>query len=170
MKLATVFIAAALLTAGCSSEVSGQKTNKISPQTLCSAFDLKTAESLSNKNLKVDTVEKHTYSYATTCMLENESEYPYFTITLYYNKQNADTKYYAPPESQFNFSYKTVDNTLIAMDPDNNNDVVEIFKKGKNNWVLSVLLTSVKVPENSDKEKQLIHWIGSAMDQLQSAK
>ncbi len=169
MKLTTIFIASALLLSGCKSNEEKEQASKITPQKLCSAFDLKTAENLVHKKLKIDTVEKHKFPTATTCSIENESGYPYFTITLFYNKKDADTKYYAPPKSVFNFSYKTVGSTLVAIEP-KSKEVAEVFQKGKNKWVLSILLASVKVSENSAQEKQLIKLLSNAMDNLQSTK
>ena len=169
MKLATIFIVGALLLSSCKSGEENQQTKKITPQQLCSAFDLKTAENLVHKKLKIDTVEKHKFLYATTCSIENDAGYPYFTITLYYNKKNADAKYYAPPKSMFNFSYKNVGNTLVAIAP-KSKEVAEVIQKGKNNWVASILLMNVKVPENSTQEKQLIKLLSTAMDNLQSTK
>ena len=169
MKFLTVFLTVALLLSGCKSEEKRQNESKISPEKLCSAFDLKTAESLVHKKLKYDTVEKHKFSYATNCAIVNEFGYPYITITLYYNKKNDNTKYFAPPKDLFDFSYKTVNNTLVAVEP-KSKEVAEIFKKGKNSWVVAILLANVKVPENSTQEKQLINFLGTAMDKLQSLK
>ena len=169
MKAITIFLTATLLLSGCKSEEKKQELNKITPQKLCSAFDLKTAESLVHKKLKLDTVEKHKFSYATNCSIENDSGFPYITITLYYNKDNADAKYFAPPKSVFDFSYKTVNSTLVAVEP-KSKEVTEVFKKGKNNWVVGILLTNVKVPENSAQEKQLIDFLNSGMNKLQNIK
>jgi len=169
MKLATIFIVGALLLSSCKSGEENQQTKKITSQELCSAFNLKTAENLVHKQLKIDTLEKHKFPYVTTCSIENESGYPYFTITLYYNKKNADAKYYAPPKSVFNFSYKTINETLVAVEP-KSKEVAEVFQKGKNKWVASILLMNVKVPENSAQEKQLISFLDTAMDKLQSTK
>ena len=169
MKFLTVFLTVALLLSGCKSEEKRQNVSKITPQELCSAFDLKTAESLVHKKLKYDTKEKVKFSYATNCSIVNESGYPYFTITLYYNKKSADAKYFAPPKDVFDFSYKTVNYTLVAVEP-KSKEVAEIFKKGKNSWVVAILLANVKVPENSAQEKQLIEFLNSGMDKLQNLK
>ena len=169
MKIATILIAGALLLSGCKSSEEKQQASKISPQKLCSAFDLKTAENLVHKKLKIDTLEKHKFPTATTCSIKNNVGYPYFTITLFYNKENNDAKYFAPPKSLFNFSYKNVGNTLVAIAP-KSKEVAEVFQKGKNNWVLSILLANVKVYENSAQEKQLIKLLSTAMDKLQSTK
>ena len=169
MKFLTIFLTVALLLSGCKSEEKRQNVSKITPQELCSAFDLKTAEALVHKKLKYDTVEKHKFSYATSCLIENDYGFPYINITLFYNKNNADAKYFAPPKSVFDFSYKTVNGTLVAVSP-KSKEVVEVFKKGKNNWVVGILLASVKVPENSAQEKQLIDFLSSGMNKLQNIK
>lgn len=169
MKFLTIFLTVALLLSGCKSEEKRQNVSKITPQELCSAFDLKTAEALVHKKLKFDTVEKHKFSYATNCLIENDYGFPYITITLYYNKDNADVKHFAPPKDMFDFSYKMVADTLVAVEP-KSKEVAEVFKKGKNNWVASILLTNVKVPENSAQEKQLIDFLSSGMNKLQNIK
>ncbi len=169
MKLSTLFIAGVLLLSGCKSNEKKQEISKISPQELCLAFDLKTAESLTHKKLKFDTKEKVKFSYATNCSIENDAGYPYFTITLFYNKENNDVKYFTPPKDVADFSYKNVGNTLVAIEP-KSKKVAQIFKKGKNNWIISVLLTNVNVPENSAQEKQLIEFLNSAMAKLQNIK
>lgn len=169
MKLATLFIVGALLLSSCKSNEKKQEISKISPQKLCSAFDLKTAENLVHKKLKIDTVEKHKFPYATTCSIENDSGFPYITVTLYYNKDNADTKHFAPPKDMFDFSYKTVNSTLVAVEP-KSKEVAEVFQKGKNNRVVSILLMNAKVSENSAQEKQLIEFLNSGMANLHGIK
>ena len=156
MKLVTIVITVALLFSGCKSSEDSKKSAKISSQKLCQTVDLAAAQKLVGKKLHTNSKEKHKFSYATTCSIENKDGYPYFTITLFYNSKNKQPQYYAPPNSIFNSYTKEITKDTIAVVSKDDKNTIEILKKGVNNWVVGVTTMNVKAIDGSVNQTELI--------------
>ena len=166
MKFISVIIAALLFSA-CQGEEESQKVEKISSQKLCQAVDLQSAQKLVGKKLHTDSKEKHKFSYATTCLIENENGYPYLTVTLYYNKKNKETEFFAPPSNVFDtYNKKIAENTIAVITKEEKN-TIEVLQKGIHNWVVAVTAMNFKAADGSAKQKELLKMTETILSNLQ---